>query len=53
MIKLLYIIRDIVGNNNNSIDNYIFYHTKKSNHTEDGSYLEPKHVERNNVRNTH
>ena len=29
MLKFLYIIRDLVGNNNNSIANCIFYLTKK------------------------
>jgi len=32
----LYVIRDLVGNNNNSIANCIFYLTKKSNQPEDG-----------------
>ena len=31
MLKFVYIIRDLVGNNNNSIANCIFYLTKKSN----------------------
>ena len=45
-------MRDLVGNNNNSIANCIFYLTKKGNQLEDGSQLVPKHVvERNNVRN--
>jgi len=53
MLKCLYVTGDLVGNNNNSIANCIFYLTKKSNQPEDGSLLEPKHVaERNNVRNT-
>ena len=30
-------MRDLVGNNNNSIANCIFYLTKKSNQPEDGS----------------
>jgi hypothetical protein len=52
-LNILYVIRDPVGNNKNSIANCIFYLTKKSNQPEDGSQLEPKHVvERNNVRNT-
>ena len=33
----LYIIQDLVGNNNNSIANFVFYLTKKSNQPEDGS----------------
>jgi len=33
----LYVIRDLVGNNNNSIANCMFYLTKKSNRPEDGS----------------
>jgi hypothetical protein len=37
MLKFLYVIRDLVGNNNNSIANCIFYRTKKSNQPEDGS----------------
>jgi len=39
MLKFLYVIRDLVGNNNsnNSIANCIFYLTKKSNQPEDGS----------------
>ena len=52
MLKFLYVTRDLVGNKNNSIANCIFYLTKKSNQPEDGSQLEPKHVERNDVRNT-
>jgi hypothetical protein len=53
MLKFLYVIRDLVGNENNSISNCIFYLTKKSNQTEDGSQLQRKLVvERNNVRNT-
>jgi len=46
------VIRDLVGNNNNRIANCVFHLTKKSNQPEDGSQLEPKHVERNNVRYT-
>jgi hypothetical protein len=37
MLKFLYVIRVLVGNNNNSIANYIFYLTKKNNQPEDGS----------------
>jgi len=37
LLKLLYVIQDLVGNNNNSIANGIFYLTKKSNQPEDGS----------------
>ena len=49
----IYVVRDLVGNNNNSIVNCIFYLIKKSNQPEVGSLLEPKHVvERNNERNT-
>jgi len=33
----LYVIRDLVSNNNNSIANCIFYLTKKSNQPEDAS----------------
>jgi len=36
-VKYLYIIQDLVGNNNNSITNSIFYLPKKSNQPEDGS----------------
>jgi len=36
-VKILYVIRDLVGNNNNSNANCIFYLTKKSNQPEDGS----------------
>jgi len=36
-LKLLYVIRDLVRNNKNSIANCIFYLTKKSNQPEDGS----------------
>jgi len=47
MLKFLYVVQDIVGNNNNIIANCIFYLTNKSNQ------LEPKHVvELNSVRNT-
>ena len=53
ILKFLYVIRDLVGNNKNSIANCIFYLTKKGNQPEDGSYLGPKHVvERKNVKNT-
>ena len=53
MLKNVYVIQDLVGNNNNSIANCIFCLTKKSNQPEDDSQLQPKHVvERNNVRNT-
>jgi len=38
ILKLvLYVIRNLVGNNNNSIANCILYLTKKSNQPEDGS----------------
>ena len=37
MLQLLRIIRDLVGNNNNSITNCMFYLTKKSNQPEDVS----------------
>ena len=37
MLKFLYVIRELVGNNNNSIADCIFYLTKKSNQPEDGS----------------
>jgi hypothetical protein len=48
-INVKNVIRNLVGKNNNSIANYIFYLTKKSDQSEDGSKLEPKHVvERNN-----
>ena len=37
-IKILcYVIRDLVGNNNSSVNNCIFYLIKKSNKPEDGS----------------
>jgi len=36
MLKFLYVIRDLVGNDNNSIANCIFDLTKKSNQPEDG-----------------
>ena len=53
MSKFLYVIRDLIGNNNSNIANCIFYLNKKSNQPEDGSQLVPKHVvERSNVRNT-
>jgi len=48
----LCVIRDLVGNPNNSIANSIFYLTKKNNQPEDGLQLELKLVKRNNVRNT-
>jgi len=35
--KLLYVIRDLVSSNNNSIADCIFYLTKKGNQLEDGS----------------
>jgi len=35
VLKFVYVIRDLVGNNN--IANCIFYLTKKSNQPEDGS----------------
>jgi hypothetical protein len=38
----LYMLYEILGNNNNSIANYIFCLTK--NQPQDGSQLEPKHV---------
>jgi len=37
MLTFLYVIRDLVGNNNNSIANCIFYLAMKSNKPEDGS----------------
>jgi hypothetical protein len=37
MLKFLYIIRDVLDNNKNSIANCLFYLTKKSNQPEDGS----------------
>jgi len=37
MLKFLCVIRYLVGNNNNSIANYIYFLTKKSNQPEDGS----------------
>jgi hypothetical protein len=37
IILVLYVIRDLVGNNNSSIGNCILYITKKSNQPEDGS----------------
>jgi len=37
MLKFLYVIRNLVGNKNNSNGNCIFYLTKKSNQPEDGS----------------
>jgi len=36
-VKILYVIRDLVGNNSNSKANCMFYLTKKSNQPEDGS----------------
>jgi hypothetical protein len=35
-------VGDLVGDNNNSIANCIFYLIKRSNQPEDGSWLEPK-----------
>jgi hypothetical protein len=53
MLKFVYVIRDLADNSNNSIANCTVYLSKKSNKSEDGSLLEPKHVvERNSVRNT-
>jgi len=37
MLQFLYVIRDLVDNNNNSIAICKFYLTKKSNQPEDGS----------------
>jgi hypothetical protein len=37
ILKFLYVIRDLVDNNNKGIANCIFYLTKKSNQPEDGS----------------
>jgi hypothetical protein len=37
MLKTLYVMQDLVGNNNNSIPNCIVYPNKKSNQPEDGS----------------
>jgi len=37
MLQFVYVIRDLVVNNNNSIANCIFYVTKNNNQTEDGS----------------
>jgi len=37
MLHLLYVIRNLVGNNNSSIADCIFDLTKKSNQPEDGS----------------
>jgi len=37
MLKFVYVIRDLVGNNNNSTVNCLFYLTKKSNQPEDSS----------------
>jgi len=37
MLKFLYVIRDLVGNNSNSIANCLFYLTNKSNQPEDDS----------------
>jgi len=36
-LQSLYVIRDLVGNNNNRAGNCIFYLTRKSNEPEDGS----------------
>jgi len=37
MLKFLYVIQDLVGNNNKNTANCIFYLTKKSTQPEDGS----------------
>ena len=37
MLQFLCVIRDLVGNTNNSIANCVFYLTKKSNEPEDDS----------------
>jgi len=37
MLTVLYVMRDLVGNNNNSVATCIFYLAKKSNRPEDGS----------------
>jgi len=37
MLQFLYVIQNLVGNNKDSIDNCIFYLTKKTNQPEDGS----------------
>jgi len=37
VLKFLYVIRDLVGKNNNRIANCIFYLTEKRNQPEDGS----------------
>jgi len=37
IFKFLYVIQDLVGNNNNSVANCIFYLTKKRNQPVDGS----------------
>ena len=48
----MYVIRDLVSNNNNNIANCMDYLAKKSDQPEGGSWLDPKRVvERNNVRN--
>ena len=39
ILKCLYVIWDLVGNNNNSIANCIFYLTKKSNQPEDNNNI--------------
>jgi len=44
MLKFSYVIRDLVGNNKNSIAKWIFYLPKKSNQPGDSSQLELKHV---------
>jgi hypothetical protein len=36
-VKPLHIMQDLVGKNNNSITNSIFYFIKKSNQPEDGA----------------
>jgi len=37
ILKFLYVVQDLIGNNNNSIANCIFYLTMKSNQRDDGS----------------
>jgi hypothetical protein len=37
MLKYLYVLQILVGNNNSGIDNCIFYSTKESNQPDDGS----------------
>jgi len=36
VLQFLYVMRDLIGNNNNSIAKCILYLTKKSNKPEDG-----------------